>query len=561
MSGLKGISSTTSKKQMNVNRIIEYAGIFHKEREVVELTNDGIFRYTYGQMFERVKKLSSALKEIGVSVGEAVTVFGANTHTTVETLYAVIGLGASAFTANVRIPFEQLTYCQNHVSKHAPNKVAVLEPEYIELVHSLSQASGKRFDHYVILGNREDVTAPIPFDSYYFSEEIIPLQNPNFDWEEIDEDTAAIIMFTTGTTGRPKPVAHSHRMMWLHSVGKCASLGIDAEDNLLILPALYHLGWLLWTEAPFMGAKMVLPGRNASPTDLVNLILDEKVTFTAGVPTLFNMMLEQFKKDGRSLDGLSIYFAGQSVPPKLIEEYDKLGGNARQLFGFTECGPHFVENAPRSNQKFANVQEYAKFKGTVAGYCCCGAMIGIFDEDGNSLPWDGETAGTIGFRALWASTEYWNDPESSSIGKIGDEWLQVGDVGAIDSQGYLKVLDRAKDAIKSGGEWIPSPIVEAAIARFEGVVEVAVISALHPKWIERPIAVIKPTKEHQHTLSEEGLRSFLMTLVKQGELNKYWLPDRVILVDEIPKTSVGKFDKKILREKYKDILIENTANQ
>jgi fatty-acyl-CoA synthase len=560
MSALKGISSTTSKNHMNVHRIIEYAGIFHKDREIVSLTDDGLFRYTYGKMFDRIKRLSAALKYLDVKVGDAVTIFGSNTHTTVEALYAVVGLGASAFTANVRIPFEQLTYCLEHVRKHAPNKVAILEPEHIELVYKLTQATGQGFDHYVILGNRPASAGQVPFESCYYSEELIPVQDPNFEWEEIDEDTAAIIMFTTGTTGRPKPVAHSHRMIWLHSVGKCASLGIDAEDNLLILPALYHLGWLLWTEAPFMGAKMVLPGKNPTPKDLVSLILDEKVTFTAGVPTLFNMMLDQFKAEGRRLDGLNIYFAGQSVPPKLIQEYDKLGGNARQLFGFTECGPHFVENAPRSNQNFANFEEYATFKATVAGYCCCGAMIEIFDEHGKPVPWDGETAGTIGFRALWASTEYWNDPASTSAGKIANKWMQVGDVATIDPQGLVKVLDRAKDAIKSGGEWIPSPLVEAAIARFDGVAEVAVVAANHPKWIERPIAVIKPTKEFKDKLSGEDLKSFLMTLVNQGELNKYWLPDHVILVDEIPKTSVGKYDKKVLRERFKDVLTETAID-
>lgn len=554
---LKGLTSTTSKAQMNVNRIIEYAGTFHKNREVVSITSNGVFRYNYGEMFDRVKKLSLALKSLGVGAGEAITVFGANTHTTVESLFSIVGLGATAFTANVRIPFEQLVYCINHVSEHAPNKVAILEPEHIELLTRLSEATGKLFDQYIILGTRKDIDSPMPFDSVHYSEDLISQQTADFDWEEVDENTAAIIMFTTGTTGRPKPVAHSHRMIWLHSVGMCASLGIDARDNLLILPAVYHLGWLLWTEAPFMGAKMVLPGSNSNPNDVAKLILDEKITFTAGVPTLFNMMLEHFKNDGRGLNGLSIYYAGQSVPPKLIEDYDKLGANARQLFGFTECGPHFVENAPRSDQHFNSAEEYANFKGTVAGFCCCGAMIDIFDEQGNSLPWNGTTAGTIGFRALWASTGYWNDPESTSNGQIGDGWLQVGDVGTINPEGFVKVLDRAKDAIKSGGEWIPSPLVEAAIAKLEEVEEVAVVAASHTKWIERPIAIIKLKKGTQKNAFEKKLNDFLMSLVEKGELNKYWLPDRIVEVDEIPKTSVGKFNKKVLRDQYRNILLDN----
>lgn len=557
MNAIKGLSSTTSKNNMNVHRIIEYAGTIHKDREVVTLTGDGIFRYTYGQMLSRTKQLSSALQKRGVKAGDAVTVFGSNTHTTVEALYAIIGLGASAFTANVRIPFEHLSYCLHHVSTNAPNKVAVLEPEHIDLVQRLCEGTNKTFDDYIILGKRPDNSSSPPFDSCYYSDELVPQQDPTFQWQEIHEDTAAVIMFTTGTSGRPKPLAHSHRMMWLHSVGMCASVGIDAEDNILVLPAVHHLGWLLWTEAPFMGAKMVLPGKNPTPKDYVDLILNERISFTAGVPTLFSMMLEDFKARGRSLNNLTIYFAGQSAPPKLIEEYDNLGANARQLYGFSECGPHFVENAPRISPKFDSAEEYAAFKATVAGFCCCGADINIFDEHGTPLPWDGSTPGTIGFRALWASTEYWHDPESTSAGRIGSDWLQVGDVGTIDPQGLVKVLDRIKDAIKSGGEWIPSPLIEAALARLDGVAEVAVIGVHHPKWIERPVAVIKPTEGAQD-ITPEQVQRFLTKLVSQGNFNKYWIPDEVVVTDEIPKTSVGKYDKKILRERYKDILTRGT---
>ncbi len=558
MNGLKGLPSSTSKSNMNVHRIIEYAGTIHKDREVVTLMEDGVFRYTYGEMLSRTKQLSSALEKRGVKAGDAVTVFGSNTHTTVEALYAIIGLGASAFTANVRIPLDHLSYCLHHVSKHAPNKVAVLEPEHIGLVQQLCRKTGHIFDNYIILGSRKDNSSPLPFDSCCYSEELIPQEDPDFSWQEINEDTAAVIMFTTGTSGRPKPLAHSHRMMWLHSVGMCASLGIDAEDNILVLPAIYHLGWLLWTEAPFMGAKMVLPGKDPNPKDYIDLILNEQVSFTAGVPTLFSMMLNDFKARGRRLNNLSIYFAGQSAPSKLIQEYDDLGANARQLYGFSEGGPHMVENAPRLiNRKFNSAEEYATFKATMAGFCCCGAEINIFDEDGRPLPWDGSTPGTIGFRALWASTEYWNDPDSTSAGRIGPNWLQVGDIGTIDTQGFVKVLDRIKDAIKSGGEWIPSPLIESELARLDGVADVAVIGVAHPKWIERPVALIKPAEGAQD-ITREQVQRFLANLVDQGKFNKYWIPDEVIITDEIPKTSVGKYDKKMLREKYKDILTRAT---
>lgn len=551
-----GIPGTTSRRQMNVNRIIEYAGTFHKDQEVVCLTKEGVFRYTYGKMYERVKRLASALQKLGVEPPEAVTVFGSNTHQTIEALYAIIGLGASAFTANVRIPPEHLFYCVNHVSEHAVNKIAILEPEHMDLVVRTVRATGKSFDHYIILGHRQNLTSSPPFESVYYSEELIEKENTDFEWREIDENTAAVIMFTTGTTGRPKPVAHTHRMIWLHSAGMCASLSISAKDSILLLPAVYHLGWLLWTEAPFVGAKLVIPGSDPTPKDYVDLIINEKITFTAGVPTLLKIMLEDLKASGQRLDSLSIYFAGQAPPPGLIHELDNLGANARQLFGFTEAGPHFVENAPRNNQDFKDAFEYAKFKASVAGFCCCGAEIKILDEQGKELPWDGKSTGTIAFRALWASTEYWHDPESTSSAHLGDGWMQIGDIGTIDSNGYLRVLDRAKDAIKSGGEWIPSPVLEGVIDRHPGVAEVAVIAAEHPKWMERPIAIVRPTPEYKNRISEQDIHSFLMEQVHLGEINKYWIPDRIIFVDDIPKTSVGKYDKKVLRDQYKSILLK-----
>lgn len=561
MPPLKGILGTTSRAQMNINRIIEYAGTIHKNREVVTLTKEGPHRSTYGQMYGRVRKLAALMKDLGVEAGQVVTLFGTNTQRTVECLYAVPGLGATVYTANPRIPFDHLLYCVRHVSDHADASIVILELDHVNLVHRVVQESGKSFDQYLVLARSSDVPRPLPFDNVVFTEDALDKLAPLEEWEEIDENTAAIIMFTTGTTGRPKPIAHSHRMIWLHSVGMCASLSIHAADNILIIPAVYHLGWLLWAEAPFMGAKMILPGSDPSPSDYVDLILNERVTFTAAVPTLFTMMLEEFRRRKNvDLSGLRIYFAGQSTPESLIQAYDRLGADARQLFGFSECGPHFVENAPRPlPEDHESHRDPVRFKATKGGFPACGTFLKLLDEKGEELPWDGQTSGILAFKALWASTGYWNDPESTHQGRVGEDWLQVGDICTIDEFGYVRVLDRAKDAVKSGGEWIPTPLLENVICRHPGVAEAAVVGVSHPKWMERPIALVRPADAYRESLSEESVRNFLLQCAEAGEINKWWIPDRIFVVDDIPRTSVGKFDKKVIREQYRTLFSEETG--
>jgi fatty-acyl-CoA synthase len=543
---------------MNINRIIEYAGTVHGGRQVVSNAEGGPFRYTYGEMHERTSKLARGLDALGVRAGEAITVFGANTHKSVECLYAVPGLGATVYTANPRMTFDQISYCLRHVSDHAANRIAILEPGYVDLVGRIVEETGSEFEHYVVLGNSSDVSGSVPFGPISYSEDLIAEQEAGYEWVEVDENTAALLMFTTGTTGRPKPIAHSHRGIWLHSVGMCASLSIDALDSVIVLPALYHQGWFLWCAAPFVGAKMVLPGANPSAEDYADLILDEKVTFTSAVSTLFAMVLEEFRsRDEVDLDGLRIYFAGQATPERLMRQYDGLGADARQLYGFSECGPHFVENAPREpREPFASPEEYSRFKAAVAGFPACGTAVRLIDEKGEDLPWDGESSGSLAFKALWASTEYWNDAEATEAGRIGEDWLQVGDMATIDPEGNVRLFDRAKDAIKSGGEWIPTPLLESAIIDHPDVAEAAVVAAAHPKWMERPVALVRPTAERWDSFSEEKLRSFLAESADRGEIHKWWIPDRILRVDEIPKTSVGKFDKKVLRDRYKDVFAQ-----
>jgi len=545
---------------MNVNKIIEYAGTIHGYREVVTYGDNDVFRYTYKDMWERVKKMAGILSGFGVREGEVVTIFAANTHRSVEVLFAAPGLGATVYSANSRIPFEHLVYCVNHVTKHAPHRLCVVEPHNVELVRQLVTEIGPVFEKFMILGSSTEGLDVSGLGEVVYSEDLLTEQPATFQFDEVDENTAAIIMFTTGTTGMPKPIAHSHRMVWLHSVGMCASLSMNAMDSVLVLPALSHLGWVLWAEAPFMGAKMVLPGADPKPMQYVDMILDEKVTFSAAVPTLFAMMLEEFRSRGvTDLQGMRIYFAGQATPEAIIKAYDGMGADARQLFGFSEAGPHFVENAPRPLTSSMSQEEYTRFKRESAGFPACGTTVKIFDDAGNELPWDGETPGAFGFKGLWATSGYWLDPQSTSDGKIGGDYLQVGDVCRIDSSGNVFVLDRSKDAIKSGGEWIPTPLLEDLIMRHPGINEAAVVGIPHPKWVERPLALVLKRRDYAAELTENQIKEFLLQMVDTGELNKWWIPDRVLVVDEIPRTSVGKFDKKTIRDTYQNVLVDEVV--
>jgi len=322
-----------------------------------------------------------------------------------------------------------------------------------------------------------------------------------------------------------------------------------------MLPPAWHGGWLLWGAAPFIGAKLVLPGVNPTPEVYLNLILEEKINLSAAVPTLFFLILDYIKKMEHKprLDGLRLIFAGQSPPYELIKSLEEFGARCYQLYGFAEAGPYVAPPVERPYlEKTLSQEERLKYASEVAGVPVCGMEVKLIDpESKKELPWDGKTIGIPVYRAPWLQL-YWKESKRLKDSLYEGEWLDVGDLATIDENGCIRIVDRAKDVIKSGGEWISSIKVENLLMSHPGIKEACVIAAEHPKWVERPIAVVVPEPGWEDKLNVEELRKFIES---QG-LPKWWAVDEIVIVDEIPRTSVGKFDKKVLRDKYRKILIE-----
>jgi fatty-acyl-CoA synthase len=387
---------------------------------------------------------------------------------------------------------------------------------------------------------------------------------PSYEFPEVEEQSTALLMFTSGTTGKPKAVAHTHRMVYLHSVGMVASKGVGPQDSQFMVPPMFHLGWLLWTVAPAAGSRLILPGPGY-PDNLANLLLAEEVTFTAGVATLFKRVVDIVHERNEAgedirLDGTEIVFGGQSPPTPLLRQLENLGATTSQVYGYTEAGPQFtynIQNHLRDREEAMSPDELFQYKADVAGYFVTGVEAKIIDPDtGDELPWDGESEGEIAFRAPWGTAGYWEMPEKTAEAMTDDGFLKMGDLVRIDEYGNVEVLDRIKDVIKSGGEWIPSPVLDDLLTEHEDVDDAVVVAAKHEEWMERPIAVV--TLREGADEDALDLDAHLAPYVESGEIEKWWVPDRVIVVDEIPKTSVGKYDKKTLRDRYETVLVEES---
>lgn len=550
---VSGIEGTTSEKQLNTRLLLEHAARSHGQQTVVTDTSDGIDVVTYEELWDRVKQAANVLQTLGVSAGDAVGLYGYSTRAYVELIYAISSIGATPFAINLELPPDHQQFCIDHVESNAP-----LETFFVDDILVSDLAEIVSFDEFqsVVIGDRPEEDDVHPNHSY---DTLMADADPSYDFPEVDERTAAFLMFTSGTTGRPKAIAHTHRMAFLHCTGMVASKGLGPQDTYLMVPPLFHGGWFLWGAAPASGSELVLPGKQY-PENLPSLLLSEDVTFTAGVPTLFKRVVdivEQRREQGEeiSLNGTEIVFAGQAPPTQLLRDLEALGAMTTQLYGFAEVGPQFaynVQNHLREQQRQLSEEELLEYKSRVAGYPVPGMDLKLLDEDGEELPWDGESIGELYARSPWGSNSYWKMPEATSEGRHGKH-LSLGDLVRIDDDGNIDYQDRKKDMIKSGGEWIPSPLLEDLITEHPSVSEAAVFAAEHEEWMERPIAVVTLT-ESRDEFEISDLETHLMEYVEDGEIEKWWIPEDMIVLDTIPKTSVGKYNKKVLRDEYGDVL-------
>jgi fatty-acyl-CoA synthase len=555
-----GIESTDPDMQLNLHDIIKHAGTAYADQAVVsDMGGEDLHRYTYGEMYERVQQASNALQDIGISAGDAVGLYGYGTHQNVELVYAISGIGATPLLINLNLPNNDKRFCIEHVASHAQLNTFFVNQSVVEDLEAVIGEMDRSIELY-LTGDRDQLPPDAdPRAGHY--EELIRPHNTTFEWPTIDENTAALMGFTSGTTGRPKALAHSHRAMWIHHIGWSGGLGYTPQDCAVMVAPLYHWGHGIWGAAAAGGSKLVLPGVGY-PDNLADLILDEHSTINVIIPTLARRVVEMVNDRGETLEGKKFLFGAQAPPKGLLEDIWDLDADIIQAYGFSESagGGYFCYHGHvwKYRQKVQDLpkDELLDHLLDTVGYPVPGVDIKLVDPETDEVaPKDGETPGELAMRAPWCASSYWKMPERTAQERHGPH-LKMGDMVTMAEDNTISFLDRAKDAIKSGGEWIPTPTVESLINKHPEVDESAVFPVDHPEWMERPITVlttVEPDIEGADQLEPE-LSEFLTKYVESGDIEKWWVPDAFIVIDEIPLTSTEKYDKMYLKEAYSDAL-------
>ena len=529
------------------HRIIEHAATIHGSQEVVTRSVEGpIVRTTYGEIHKRALKVSQQLTRHGIKLGDRVATIAWNTGRHLEVWYGIMGIGAICHTVNPRLFPEQIAWIINH----AQDRVVITDLTFVPLLEKLADKLPS-VERYVVLTDAAHMPQTTLKNAVAY-ESWIGEADGDFAWGTFDENTAAAMCYTSGTTGDPKGVLYSHRSNVLHALmaNSRDSLGTSAADTMLPVVPLFHANsWGIAFSAPSMGTKLVMPGPKLDGASVYELLDTEKVTYTAGVPTVWLMLLQHMQAHNLKLPHLKMVVCGGSAMPRsMIQAFLDMGIGVRHAWGMTEMSP--IGTLATLKPPFLDAEGDAKLDvQQTQGFPPFGVEMKITDDAGNKLPWDGKTFGRLKVSGPAVSKAYYK-VDTNILD--GEGFFDTGDVATVDPHGFMRITDRSKDVIKSGGEWISSIDLENLAVGHPAVAEAAVIGVYHPKWDERPLLIVQ-LKQGQ-TATREDILKYM-----EGKIAKWWMPDDVAFVDGIPHTATGKILKTALRDQFKAYRFPNAA--
>jgi 3-(methylthio)propionyl---CoA ligase len=527
-----------------ISSILEYAANHHGDAEMVSCTADQmVHRTTYAELRHRIKRLANALaSQLGVGLGDRVATLAWNDHRHFELYYAIAGIGAVTHTINPRLFPEQIAYIVNH----AEDRYLFTDPMFLPLVERLAPELKTLEGIFVLCDEAHMPPCGLDVDCY---ESLIADQPATFEWPVFDDTTACGLCYTSATTGRPKGALYHHRSTVLHALAIALpdAMGLSARETVLPVVPMFHANaWGLAYVCPLVGARMVMPGPKLDGASLYEQFERERVTVAAGVPTIWFGLLRHLQETGNRLSSLKrVLIGGSAAPRSMIETFEREHGvEVLHGWGMTEMSP--VGSLGSLNPTLARLPVEQRYRiKQKQGHAIWGVEFKIVDEQSRRLPHDGRSAGVLFVRGPWVASAYFRDDEATAEAFDREGWFSTGDVATIDADGYMEITDRAKDMIRSGGEWISSIALENAAVGHPGLAEAAVIAVAHPKWGERPLLIAR--REPGATVERAEIIEYL-----RDRVAKWWLPDDVLFVDELPHTATGKIQKAVLRERFKE---------
>jgi fatty-acyl-CoA synthase len=529
-----------------ISWLLKHAARHHGSAEVVSATGSGAVHHsTWAETERRARQLAHVLQKLGVTAQDRVGTLAWNDYRHLEVYYATSGMEAICHTINPRLAPDDIAYIVNHAGDCA----LFVDPAFAPLICAIAPKIAASVRCIVVMCDAAampsvDLPAGMQLHCY---DELMSASDDDYAWPNFDENTASALCYTSGTTGRPKGVLYSHRSTVIHAYAVALPdvMGLSATMRILPVVPMFHVNaWGIPYAAALTGAALVLPGRHLDGASLARLFNAERVTMSCGVPTVWLGLLQHLRSSGERLATVKrIMTGGSAAPPLLIEAFrDEYGVAVEHGWGMTELSPVGTYNAPKPAQLDLGPEAAVKHM-LKQGRVLAGIDMKIVDGDGRELPWDGKEFGDLMVRGPWVCSAYYGDPAGSACDAEG--WFATGDVATVDPDGYMEITDRSKDVIKSGGEWISSITLENIAVSHADVAEAAVVAARHPKWDERPLLLVVPRPGH--TVDPASVLQMY-----EGKVAKWWLPDAVVVVDQLPHTATGKLLKTELRGAYRD---------